>query len=180
MSDTAYCLFESAIGLCGIGWTDAAGARSAPAIRFFQLPEATLRQTEARLARHCGSAKSSAPPPGIATVIKRVRRHFEGDADDFVDLTLDLEAVAPFSRDVYNAARKVPPGQTTTYGSLAKSIGQPHAARAVGQALGRNPIPLIIPCHRILAAGNKPGGFSAHGGNLTKERMLRIEGAVLL
>jgi methylated-DNA-[protein]-cysteine S-methyltransferase len=97
--------------------------------------------------------------------------------EDFSDIELDLEESPPFARQVYKAARKIPLGQTRTYGQIAKSAGSPGAARAVGHALGQNPIALIVPCHRVLAAGGKKGGFSAHGGCATKARMLEIEGA---
>jgi len=90
-----------------------------------------------------------------------------------------LGGVGPFAQQVYEAARRIPAGQTATYGELAKAVDRPGAARGVGQALGKNPIPLIIPCHRVLAAGGKPGGFSAHGGQATKIRMLAIEGAAV-
>jgi methylated-DNA-[protein]-cysteine S-methyltransferase len=132
--------------------------------------------TESRIARNAGARKSSAPPPQIAAVIKSVRKHLQGDAQDFRDITIDLDGTDSFALQVYQAARRIPAGQTTTYGELAKAVNRPAAARAVGQALGRNPIGLIIPCHRIVAAGGKPGGFSAHGGRSTKARMLAIEG----
>ena len=86
-----------------------------------------------------------------------------------------MEGVAGFHRRVYDAARAIPPGKTLAYGEIAERIGAPGAARAVGQALGRNPFPIVVPCHRVLAAGGKIGGFSAHGGTATKRRMLAIE-----
>ena len=122
-----------------------------------------------------GARRSSNPPTSIADLIQRIRKHLDGVLDDFKDIALDLEGASSFARRVYEAARRIPPGRTMTYGQLANSIGSPLAARAVGQALGRNPIALIIPCHRILAAGGDPGGFSAFGGQTTKARMLAIE-----
>ena len=104
-------------------------------------------------------------------------KHFRGDVQDFRDVALDLDGAAPFARQVYEAARRIPAGQTRTYGEVAQAVGRPAAARAVGQALGKNPVALIIPCHRILAAGGKPGGFSTHGGLATKAWMLAVEGA---
>src|SRR5437773_1910493 len=80
---------------------------------------------------------------------------------------------------VYDIARKIPPGQTLTYGDIAKQLGGVELSRDVGQALGRNPCPIVVPCHRVLAAGNKPGGFSANGGVVTKLKMLAIEGAAV-
>jgi len=119
------------------------------------------------------------PPPHIAGIIKRVQKHLRGDVQDFLDIVVDLDAMSPFARQVYEAVRKIPAGQTKSYGELATEMRRPTASRAVGQALGRNPIPLIIPCHRVLASGKKPGGFSAHGGVETKARMLEIEDATI-
>jgi methylated-DNA-[protein]-cysteine S-methyltransferase len=145
-------------------------------VTLLQLPEATAERTEARIARNPGARKASAPPPHISEVIEKLCKHLEGDIQDLRDIPVDLDGAGPFARQVYEAARRIPPGQTTTYGELAKAVGRPGAARAVGHALARNPIALIIPCHRVLAAGSKPGGFSAHGGLATKARMLAIEG----
>jgi methylated-DNA-[protein]-cysteine S-methyltransferase len=145
-------------------------------VTLLQLPEATTEKTAARVVRSTGASKASKPPPPIAEVIERLCKHLKGDIQDFRDIPIDLEGAAPFARQVYEAARRIPPGQTTTYGELAKAVGHRGAARAVGHALARNPIALIIPCHRVLAAGSKPGGFSAHGGLATKARMLAIEG----
>src|SRR3989442_11734152 len=132
---------------------------------------------ESRMARNSGARKASAPPPRIAEVIEKVRKHLQGEIQDFRDIAIDLDGADPFARQVYAAAREIPAGETRTYGALAKALGQAAPARDVGQALARNPIALIIPCHRVVAAGGKPGGFSAHGGRATKARMLGIEGA---
>ncbi len=176
MMRTAYCLFETPLGSCGIAWREGENPSAPPAVAFFQLPEATAETTEARIARKTRGHKSSAPPPQILEVIERVRKHLRGQMQDFGDVTIVLDEAGQFARQVYEAARRIPAGQTMTYGELAKAMGQPGTARAVGQALGRNPIPVIIPCHRILAAGGKPGGFSAPGGRATKARMLATEG----
>ena len=133
--------------------------------------------TESRIVGKSGASKSDSPPRAIAEIIERVCRHFDGEIQDFSDIDLDLEESPTFARRVYKAARKIPIGQTRTYGQIAKAAGSPGAARAVGQALGQNPIALIVPCHRVLAAGGKTGGFSAHGGCATKARMLELEGA---
>src|SRR5690606_26601372 len=133
-----------------------------PAVVSFQLPDATVQATEARIARESGARPSSAPP-AIAAIIERIRRHLGGEAEDFRDIEVGLDHVGPFARQVYAAARAIPAGRTATYGEIAEAVARPGAARAVGQALGKNPIPLIIPCHRVLAAGGKPGGFSAPG-----------------
>ncbi|HEY8287211.1 MAG TPA: MGMT family protein [Chloroflexota bacterium] len=133
--------------------------------------------TEARIARCAGASAATEPPPHVAAVITRVCKHLQGEAQDFLDISVDLEGVAPFARQVYEAARDIPAGQTKTYGEIAKILGQPGAAQAVGQALGSNPIALIIPCHRVVAAGGRPGGFSAYGGRTTKAALLALEGA---
>jgi O-6-methylguanine DNA methyltransferase len=176
MKQLAYCLFETPLGSCGIAWGEPEDSCTPPAVTFFQLPEATPKRTEARIARNAGARTASTPPPRIAEVIQKVCRHLRGDIQDFRDVAVDLDGAGPFARRVYEAARLIPAGQTTTYGELARAVSRPAAARAVGQALGRNPIALIIPCHRVLAAGGKPGGFSAHGGRATKARLLAVEG----
>ena len=176
MMRTAYNLFDTPIGTCGIAWKESSDSGTAPAVTLLQLPEATPESTESRIARNSGARAQSPPPPRIAEVIRKVSRHLGGDLQDFREIEIDLDGSGPFARQVYEAARRIPAGRTRTYGELAKEIHRPRASRAVGQALGRNPIPLIIPCHRVLASGGKPGGFSAFGGFATKARMLSIEG----
>jgi O-6-methylguanine DNA methyltransferase len=180
MNQASYCLFETPLGWCGIAWREQEGCDNQPVVTLFQLPQATKSKTEARIARAAGASGPSSPPSEVAVVIKRVCMHFEGQPQDFQDIPIDLNGVGSFARQVYQAARRIPIGQTMTYGELAKAARRPGAARAVGQALGKNPIALIIPCHRILAAGGKAGGFSAFGGKTTKAKMLAIEGAGFL
>jgi methylated-DNA-[protein]-cysteine S-methyltransferase len=163
--------------MCGIAWSEPSDATRPPAVVHFQLPESNPRAAEYRIIGKCAAHKSSDPPASIARIIDRVKKHLGGDLQDFADVLLDFSGHGSFSQAVYRAARKIPAGQTITYGQLAGKIKRPNAARAVGQALGSNPIALIIPCHRILAVGNKVGGFSAHGGVATKSRLLCIEGA---
>ena len=179
MKQAAYCLFETPLGACGIAWKEQETSGIPPVVTFFQLPEAARSLTDTRIARGSGGRKARVPPPHIAAIIKRVQRHLHGDVQDFLDIVVDLDAMGPFARQVYEAVRKIPAGQTRSYGELATEMNRPTASRAVGQALGRNPIPLIIPCHRVLASGRKPGGFSAHGGVETKAKMLEIEGATI-
>lgn len=176
MKYIAYCMFETPLGPCGIAWRKR-GDQSAVAL--FQLPEATPEMTEARIAQGSGAREATTPPPEIGEVINRVRKHLRGEIQDFRDAAVDLDGAGLFVRRVYEATREIPAGQTRTYGELSNALGRPAAARAVGQALARNPIPLIIPCHRVLAAGGRPGGFSAHGGRATKATLLAIEGASL-
>jgi len=177
MTRTGYCLFDTPLGECGIAWRAGGASARPPVVRLVQLPEATAQRTASRIARAIGARGPSAPPPPIAGVIERLRHHLEGDLQDLRDVLVDLADADDFARRVYEAARAIPVGQTRTYGEIAKALGQPREAQAVGEALGRNPIPLIIPCHRVVAAGGKPGGFSAHGGRATKSRLLGIEGA---
>lgn len=115
----------------------------------------------------------------MAIVMEKINRHLAGEVQDFRSVVLDLENVRPFFRLVYEATREIPAGQTRTYGEIAKAVGRPSAAQEVGQALARNPVPIIIPCHRVSAAGGKLGGFSAPGGPATKARLLAFEGAVV-
>jgi|SRR5215469_890840 len=175
----AYCLFETPIGVCGMAWRQPADSGLPPMVTSFQLPEATAQATEDRLARKSGSHHPGVPPQPIAELIERIRRHLLGEAQDFRDVIIDLDGVAPFFQKVYQAVRSIPPGQTRTYGEIARVLGEPAAAQEVGQAMAKNPIPLIVPCHRVAAAGGKPGGFSAHGGRATKAKLLALEGAAV-
>ncbi|HZY18546.1 MAG TPA: methylated-DNA--[protein]-cysteine S-methyltransferase [Ramlibacter sp.] len=167
------CLFDTAVGRCGIAWTPAG------AIQAVQLPEADEAGTLVRLQRRCGAQAVSVPPPPVRDVIARLQSALAGRHDALLDVPIDWVGVAPFARRVYEAARAIAPGQVRTYGELARALGEPGAARAVGQALGHNPFAPLVPCHRILAARGAAGGFSAEGGTRTKLRLLEIEGAAL-
>ena len=165
-----YTVFETALGFCAIAWSEAGIAR-------FQLPDSSAAATERHLLRRLPAARPGTPPPAVAEAIAGAQRYFAGEKIDFSTLALDLEGQDDFFRRIYDAARRVAWGRTTTYGTLAKELGAgPEAARDVGQAMATNPVPLIIPCHRVLAAGGKVGGFSAPGGAASKVRMLELEG----
>ena len=179
MIQAAYCIFETPLGACGIAWKEQEISRNPPVVTFFQLPEATRNLTDTRIAASSGGRKARVPPPRIAGIIKKVQKHLRGELQDFLDIVVDLDGAGHFARQVYEAARKIPAGRTRSYGELAADMNRPTASRAVGQALGRNPIPLIIPCHRVLARDKKPGGFSAYGGGETKAMMLEIEGVTI-
>ena len=166
-----YALFDTALGRCGIAWS----SRGVVAV---QLPEADEATTRSRLARSARGAPEAAPPPAVRAAIEAIAALLAGAKRDLEDVALDESGVPDFHRRVYAAARRIPPGRTANYGELAAQLGLPGAARAVGQALGRNPFTLIVPCHRVLAAGGRSGGFSAHGGVTTKLRLLEIEGAL--
>ena len=168
-----YCVFETAAGFCAIAWSDAGVTR-------FHLPMSTAEATERSLRRRLPDATPATPPTNVMTVVAAAKRYFAGEQVDFSDVSLDLDVQDEFFQKIYAAARRLAWGQTTTYGSLAKELGAgPEAARDVGQAMAKNPVPLIIPCHRVLAAGGKLGGFSAPGGSTTKQRMLELEGVRL-
>lgn len=173
---SSYCLFETPLGTCGIAWRALAGSGSQPVVTAVQLPEATPQRTESRIARKSSSRRPSAPPPEIAAIMEKIRKHLQGEVQDFRGITVSLDSVEPFARQVYEATREIPTGQTRTYGEIAKALGQPAAAQEVGQALSKNPVPIIVPCHRVAAAGGKPGGFSAPGGRATKAKLLALEG----
>jgi methylated-DNA-[protein]-cysteine S-methyltransferase len=168
-----YFVFETAGGFCGIAWNDVGITR-------FQLPTRSAEATERILLRRLPGAAAGAPTPAVAEAVAAVKRYFDGQETDFSGFVVDLGAQDAFFQQVYAAARQVGWGRTTTYGTLAKELGAgPEAARDVGQAMATNPVALFIPCHRVLAAGGKVGGFSAPGGSATKLRMLALEGVRL-
>jgi methylated-DNA-[protein]-cysteine S-methyltransferase len=171
---THYNVFETALGFAGIAWSDVGIVR-------FQLPSANAETTRRNLSRRVPDADAIEPPPHIAEAVASVKRYFAGERVDFSHLTLDLAGQDYLFREIYAAARNVGYGETTTYGGLAKAIGRTdwEAARDVGQAMAKNPVALIIPGHRVLAAGGKIGGFSAPGGAEMKAKMLELEGAKL-
>jgi O-6-methylguanine DNA methyltransferase len=164
-------LLDTPFGALGLAWTDAG-------LRRLQLPEATRAATAKRLLAGLDAERLPARPKGgwIGGLATLLRRHLGGTPQDLRKVPLDLAGASPLARAVWTASRKVPAGWTTTYGELAQAIGRPGAARAVGAALGRNPVPLVVPCHRILGAGGRLCGFSAHGGVATKRRLLALEG----
>lgn len=162
------CLFDTPVGRCGLAW----GERGLLAT---QLPEASDRHTLARLRRRHPTLEEAPPPPAVQSAIDGIVALLGGEPRDLMEIALDLEGLQDFALRVYELARAIPPGQTRTYGEVATALGDPAAARAVGRALGANPFPIIIPCHRILGAGDWSGGFSAPGGVETKKKLLRIE-----
>lgn len=167
-------IFDTAIGPCGVAW-------NARGLRAVQLPEANRAATERRLAAKAASAGAAAPPPSIATVIADIQRYLAGEPVDFRAVAVDLDSLDSFRQRLYQTMRALAWGETTTYGELAKKLGSAdwEGAREVGEAMGRNPVPVVIPCHRVLAAGGKLGGFSAHGGAKTKAKLLALEGVHL-
>jgi methylated-DNA-[protein]-cysteine S-methyltransferase len=170
MAAQSYTLFDTAVGLCGIAWGE-------DGVAGVQLPERSESATRARLQRRYPDAREVPPPAHIQRVIDDIARLLRGEAPDLSAVALDMDRIPLFQQQVYAVARSIPAGATLSYGDIATRLGDRSAARDVGEAMGRNPFPLIVPCHRVLAAGGKPGGFSAAGGVTTKLRLLEIEGA---
>jgi len=164
-------VFDTAIGPCGVAWN----ARGLTAV---QLPDKDAATTERRLAAKATSAGPAAPPASVAAAIADIRRYLAGEPVDFTAVAVDLSGVDPFRQKLYETMRSLAWGETTTYGDLAKQLGATdwEGAREVGEAMGRNPVPVVVPCHRVLAAGGKLGGFSAPGGAATKAKLLALEG----
>jgi methylated-DNA-[protein]-cysteine S-methyltransferase len=165
-----FALFETAIGVCGIVW-------SPRGIAGVQLPEADDRATRARVLRRYAGVQEAPPPADVQRAIDGIVALLHGEPRDLSDVAIDNEGVPTFNARVYAIARTIPPGRTMTYGEIAERLGDKLLAREVGTALGQNPCPIIMPCHRVLAASGKTGGFSAPGGVVTKLRLLTIEGA---
>ncbi len=179
MPRTFYCLFDTMLGACAIAWKEGQPTPAGIAVTRLQLPDSTAGATEELLIRKTQGTRSEVSCPFLAGILRRVGAHLAGEPQDFSDIPVDFGNIRSFSRQVYTACRQIPAGRTVTYGELARMMDHPGAARAVGQALARNPVPLIVPCHRVLSADSKPGGFSAPGGVKTKVRMLALEGVRL-
>ena len=169
---TGALLFDTELGECGIAWSERG-------IVGVNLPETQPGQTLERLRRRHGLRESGHPPPAVQQAVLGIVGLLRGERIEFHDAPLDLEGVPAMHQRVYAIARAIPPGATCTYGEIAARLGDSQLARAVGQALARNPIPIIVPCHRVLAAGGRSGGFSGGLGVSTKLRLLAIEGAAL-
>lgn len=167
----AFHIFDTALGWAGLAW----GERGLVGAH---LPEPQAESTRRRMRqRFPGAQETEAPPPAIAAAVADIRRLLEGEKPDLLDVAIDEARVPEFNARVYAIARAIPPGETLTYGEIAVMLGDRLLAQAVGKALGANPWPIVVPCHRITAAGGKLGGFSARGGQQTKLRLLAIEGA---
>jgi methylated-DNA-[protein]-cysteine S-methyltransferase len=167
MTTPGYALFPTAIGVCGLAWSE----RGITRVVF---PERTQAATRARLTRRDQAMTETPPPPAIAEAICAITTLLESGRADLSAIALDMDGVDAQERAILESARTVPPGSTVTYGELAARIGQPRATREVGQAMARNRFPIVVPCHRVLAAGGGFGGFSAPGGLEAKARLLTI------
>jgi methylated-DNA-[protein]-cysteine S-methyltransferase len=170
MPQHGFTLFETPIGTCGLVWKD-------ETVVGLRLPEANPAATRARIKRRWAGAEEQMPTPAVQQIIDRVLALLDGEFVDLSWVPLDFGDAPEFHRRAYEIARTIPPGQTMTYGEIAKRLGAQHESREVGQAMGKNPIAIIMPCHRVLGADGKMGGFSANGGVTTKRRILEIEGA---
>jgi methylated-DNA-[protein]-cysteine S-methyltransferase len=170
MTDLSFALFDTAIGGCGIVW-------NLRGIAGMQFPEGDERATRNRIARRFPAACEAVPPGDVQRVVDDIVALLGGERIDLAYVAIDTGGVSDFQRRVFAIARTIPPGATLTYGEIAERLGDRALAREVGEALGQNPIPVIVPCHRVLAADGKTGGFSAPGGVSTKLRLLSIERA---
>jgi methylated-DNA-[protein]-cysteine S-methyltransferase len=171
--DGVWITFSSALGLCGLSW-------NVKGITSFQLSGASGQLIKKRLMNITGNVTaSSTPPDWIKKLVQKVKEHLKGNVQDFSSVPLNFGGASEFQIAVYRAARKVPSGTVVTYGELAALIGKPKASRAVGSALGKNPIPLIVPCHRVITSSGKVGGFSAFGGVQMKVALLCSEGVIM-
>jgi methylated-DNA-[protein]-cysteine S-methyltransferase len=170
MNDLGFALFETAIGCCGIVWNE----RGVVGV---DLPGRNEIATRNRLLRRFPAARQAAPSAAAQRAIDGIVALLNGEPRDLTDVTVDLRDVPDFNRRVYDVARTIGAGATLSYGEIAARLGDRNLARDVAQALSQNPCPIIVPCHRVLAAGGKVGGFSAPGGVATKLRLLTIEGA---
>ncbi len=169
MSDSGLSAFDTPVGTCGIAWAPGG-------LVGLRLPDGgrTLERLQARFP----DLERAVPPPWVAEAIAAIRALLSGTPVDLGFVRLDFSGVPPFEAAVLRAARAIPPGRTATYGAIAAQLGQPQAGQAVGRALGRNPWPIVVPCHRVTAAAGRTGGFSAPGGVATKLKLLEIEGAL--
>ncbi|HST36035.1 MAG TPA: methylated-DNA--[protein]-cysteine S-methyltransferase [Allosphingosinicella sp.] len=171
MSSAGLAKFETPIGTCAIAWGPSG-------LLGVQLPGASELAALARLQKRYPFADEAVPPPAIAAIVARIAAFLGGASDDFADLPYDFSQVSDFEAGVYREALAIPAGATSTYGAIAAKLGDRGRSRAVGRALGHNPWPIVVPCHRVTGADGKMGGFSAPGGRATKLRLLEIEGAL--
>jgi len=167
-----FALFESPIGDCAVVW----GERALIGV---YLPEANAQALRTRIQRRFQGAAEAVPTADVQRAIEAIGELLRGGDNDLQSVEIDMSRLPEFNQQVYAIARAIPPGRTRTYGEIAAELGDPLLARAVGQALGANPFPIVVPCHRVMAAGGKSGGFSAPGGLVTKLKLLEIEGAPL-
>lgn len=170
--DEQFVVRDTSLGPIGLAWTDRGLSR-------LQLPECDRATTAARMAQRGATAAAGELPDAIAALLAALDGYAGGRPTAFDDVPLDLGRGRPFDLPVWEAARRLAWGEVVTYGELTRRLGPPYVATAVGQALGRNPVPIVVPCHRIVAANHRLGGFSAPGGAVTKQRLLTLEGVTV-
>jgi len=174
MTGLKFAVAPTPLGAMGILWGDAGIAQT-------WLHAGTVERARAQIRGACPGAAEVAPPAGVAAALEDVAALLDGQPRSLSSAALDMAAIPDFDRRVYEVARTIPPGSTMTYGEIAGALGEePMRARDVGVALARNPFAPIVPCHRVVAAGGKLGGYSAPGGTATKRRLLEIEGAAVV
>lgn len=171
MDATGILVFDTPIGPCALAWSERG-------LIGVTLPDRDAAATRARLLRRFPEATGSEPPPEVLEARDRILDLLSSGTGDLSPIRLDTTGIGDFERRLYAALRAVPPGQVVSYGELAQRLGEPGAAQAVGQAMGKNPWPIVVPCHRVVGSNGKLGGFSAPGGTKTKLRILEIEGAL--
>ncbi|MBC2884250.1 methylated-DNA--[protein]-cysteine S-methyltransferase [Ochrobactrum sp. CM-21-5] len=170
MDSSGITIFETPIGPCGIAWREGK-------IIGVEIGDADEKETRYRLSERFGGAATASPPAFVADVVEKVLALLDGASPDFSKTPLAFDAVPALNRQVYEIILELKAGETTTYGAIARRIGDVSLSQAVGYALGKNPFPIIVPCHRVLGSNGKIGGFSAAGGTATKLRLLNIERA---
>jgi len=171
-SADGFALFTTDIGDCAVAWNEFG-------LTGVWLPEANVERLRSRLARRLAQVPEAAPPVDVAAAMRAMVCLIGGERNDLLDVRIDDSRLSAFDRSVYAAARGIAAGRVVTYAALAEHVGGAASARAIGQSLGRNPFPIVVPCHRIVAAAGALGGFSAPGGTATKRRLLTIENARL-
>ena len=170
MAGRGYAVFDTAIGRCGIAW-------GYSGIFGVQLPEAREIETRRRLFHLYPEARELRPPLNVEIAVEGIATLLRGQSCDLSDVTLDMSGIHPFNQRVYQLTRAIPRGETRTYGEIATRLGSPGAAHSVAQAISRNPFMIIVPCHRVLEAGNYADKISPNGGVISRRRLLSIEGA---
>jgi methylated-DNA-[protein]-cysteine S-methyltransferase len=172
MAEFGFTLFDTALGPCGVAWGEAGMCA-------VQLPEVDAAATRERLLRRCPGAVETAPGAWAKQTIAGIVALLEGERVDLSHLPLDLRGIPELHVRIYAVVRRIPCGSTLSYGQVAELLGSRRLARAVGQAMARNPFAPVVPCHRVLGADGRAGGFSARGGLRTKLQLLTIERARL-
>ena len=169
MTGRGYSFFDTGIGRCGIAW-------GAAGIIGVQLPEVREIDTRRRLYQLYADARELRPPANIQVAIEGITALLRGGEADLADVALDMTGISAFNQRVYAYARAIPRGETRTYAEIASALRASGAVYSVSQAIARNPFMIIVPCHRVLEAGNYADKISAHGGAISKRRLLSIEG----